>query len=331
MGLIIIGIDEAGYGPLLGPLCVSACAARVDGWSPGEPAPDLWALLDQAVARGPSPRDRRIPLADSKRLKLPNPRAGSPPTRHPLRHLERGVLSILAQGGSVPADDAAFIGACGAAWPLHPAYAGEPTPLPVAWTRGEVGVDANVLASAGVKAGVSFPWLGLCAVAEPDFNRIVRDTGSKSSVTLSAIRDLLSRARAVVREGEHARVVCDRLGGRTDYEAVARELFAEWGVSAVRTLERTTERSRYALDTDAGEVGLVFQAECESAHLPVAAASMAAKYARELAMIRFNRYWCARREGLTPTAGYWQDAKRWLAEADDLLDARDRRDLVRLA
>ena len=47
------------------------------------------------------------------------------------------------------------------------------------------------------------------------------------------------------------------------------------------------------------------------AHLPVALASMTAKYLRELAMLAFNAWWCERVPGLRPTAGYPGDARRF--------------------
>ena len=45
--------------------------------------------------------------------------------------------------------------------------------------------------------------------------------------------------------------------------------------------------------------------------LPVALASMTAKYHRELAMRAFNHFWCERVPDLKPTAGYPLDAKRF--------------------
>jgi hypothetical protein len=48
--------------------------------------------------------------------------------------------------------------------------------------------------------------------------------------------------------------------------------------------------------------------------LPVALASMASKYLRELAMMGLNAFWGARVPGLRPTAGYPQDARRFKAE-----------------
>ena len=49
-------------------------------------------------------------------------------------------------------------------------------------------------------------------------------------------------------------------------------------------------------------------------HLPAALASMASKYLRELAMRAFNDFWRRSVDGLRPTAGYPQDAKRFKAQ-----------------
>ena len=50
--------------------------------------------------------------------------------------------------------------------------------------------------------------------------------------------------------------------------------------------------------------------------MPVALASMAAKYLRELSMQAFNAHWSARIPGLRETAGYPVDAARWRREAE---------------
>lgn len=66
-------------------------------------------------------------------------------------------------------------------------------------------------------------------------------------------------------------------------------------------------------------------------HLPVALASMIAKYVRELAMHRFNRYWSKRMPELKPTAGYTLDARRWLADAAQVITKEERAVMVRRA
>ena len=61
----IVGIDEAGYGPLLGPLVCAATAFR----GPDDCMDaDLWKRLQAGVVRNGSTRSRKVWIADSKTL-----------------------------------------------------------------------------------------------------------------------------------------------------------------------------------------------------------------------------------------------------------------------
>src|SRR5688572_27824110 len=90
--LIYAGIDEAGYGPMIGPLCIACTAFVVPDHDPDTSgACDLWKRLRKAVCRKRSDRRKRIAVDDSKKLKGAN----DGPV-HPLKQLERGVLGFLA-------------------------------------------------------------------------------------------------------------------------------------------------------------------------------------------------------------------------------------------
>ena len=320
--LVLAGIDEAGYGPLLGPLCVASAAFRVHSWSPGEPAPDLWKLLSPAVAPEPGDKRDRIPVADSKRLKLSN----SLKRKHPLTHLERGVLAFLGASGVGVDSDAALFGHLGVEPEPHAWYAGERA-LPLARTSEQLAIDAAQLTRAMEKAGVELLELRCAFVGESAFNETVRRTNSKAETTAQAVGAHLRRiAERYGGDAEATRVVCDRLGGRTDY---ARVLARELNDDGVRALEVGARASRYELP-GAG-VRVTFMPEAETWHLPVALASMVAKLVRELSMARFNAYWGARMPELKPTAGYRQDAHRWLQEAEGGVTPDERRAMVRLA
>ena len=91
-------------------------------------------------------------------------------------------------------------------------------------------------------------------------------------------------------------------------------------------LERTFDRCRFKIIredqtcsayeiSDARRTAVVsFPVNAEEKHLPVALASMAAKYIRELFMEMFNAFWAERVEGLAPTAGYYVDGRRFFGQ-----------------
>lgn len=341
MPLIYAGIDEAGYGPLLGPLCVGTSVFRVDQWSEGESAPDLWKLLAPAVCREARDPKRRIAVDDSKKLKLAN----SSVTKHPLTHLERGVLAFLSalpgEGTPCPATDAAFFAQAGIAIPSESWYAGDPEPCPVSTSADAIGIAANTLRLALGQAGVGLLHLNCQAMGEGTFNELVQAAGTKAAATEAAIVEHLwtiwDRWGAIGAEsGGGVRVVCDRQGGRANYTDMLRRAFP--GVDVLETHQSETQ-SRYELrstgegaaDAKPRHMHILFLVESERHHLPVALASMLAKLTREMLMARFNRHWRARLPELKPTAGYRGDGWRWIEEAKDVLSDADRRAMIRRA
>lgn len=322
--MIYAGIDEAGYGPLLGPLCVGASAFRL-----GEATdfltspPDLWKVLASGVCRKPKDPRRRVAVADSKKLK-----SGG---KQPLVHLERGVLAFL--GGEPPRSDADFLGRIGASCrasvgtPWH----AQPLALPVALTEADVQIAGNLVVGAMAAAGCALDALTVSALEAPAFNALYGELGNKAYVNMSLVFDALRRVD-LLRGDQPAFVAIDRQGGRAHY---TRELEAHVARGArIETLVESNERSAYHI-VRAGEAPLVvvFEVGAEERHLPVALASMAAKYTRELSMRRLNAYFRARIPTLEPTAGYVEDGRRYLAEVKPVLtqESIPERDFVRMA
>ena len=312
-GVIYGGIDESGYGPLLGPLCVGASAFRLpEGTRPlgtdGAPdldALDLWRHLEFAVCRKPKDPRRRIAVADSKKLKS----AG----KQPLVHLERGVLAFAP--GAPHQDDAALFAALGVqtrasrSSPWHAV----PRPLPIVQTADGIAIARNLLARACEDASVQIERLSVSALDAEDFNALYGSLRNKARVNMSLVFGAL-RALDDLRDETPAFVAIDRQGGRASYREELESHVARG--EAVRVLHEDLERSTYEVGN-----GLVvsFEVAAEDRHLPVALASMAAKYVRELSMARLNAYFSAFLPDVAPTAGYVEDGRRYLAEVKPIL------------
>jgi hypothetical protein len=334
MPLVVVGIDEAGLGPLLGPLCVGLSAFRVEEWAEGEPRPDLWKLLSRGVCKEPRDAAGRVAVADSKALKLANSSA----KRHPLTHMERGVLAFAARLAEVPVDsDEILFELLHAELDDTPWYrTGKAVTLPLSANPSLHAIAANLVSGAMADAGVSLLAMRCRVVAEREFNAIIDRTGNKADVSIAALADHLTLALTLAHENPDAaiRVVCDKLGGRDSYAPVLQQLLPGWDC---RIVEQGSQRSRYDLTPPrpellpCGVLRISFQPEAEDAHLPVALASMIAKIVRELAMHRFNLYWQGKMPELKPTAGYRLDARRWLGDANAVLTRQDRDAMIRRA
>ena len=321
--LVYAGIDEAGYGPLLGPLCV-ACSVFVVHDSNGESneLPDLWSVLRYAVCRAGGDGNGRIAVDDSKKVKGPNDGK-----QHPLKRLERGVL-CFAQAAQWPENDQSLLDALGIAVPQRGWYQST-TALPVAHTVDELKIAAGRLSRHLARGGVEFAGLLCEAIDAAEFNQQFSRMKSKAAVNFGAALRLVEKVRLRFR-GQAPHIVIDRQGGRTHY---LEPLRTAWPDAHIAILQESEQLAEYRLTYACGEsMTLTFLPEAESAHLPVALASMAAKYIRELMMLRLNRFFTAHLPDLKPTAGYYGDGQRYIREVEELLPRLriDRHSLVRI-
>jgi len=315
----IVGIDEAGYGPLLGPLVVSAVAFDVPVSIMQElkdPAagPDLWALLRNSIAPKPGRREARLAVADSK--KLHGPKGSS----RGISLLERAALAFLGQDGDPPATLYALLERVAPEaidnLRQYPWYTVSDIALPTRVTRDDLATQSNALRNDLAGTGIRFRGAWSEVLPEGHFNRLVTNTHNKAVVLFGLTVRLIQRVADDLGP-RPLRVWVDRQGGRTGYR---RPLMTAFEDARLEIIEESPERSSYRLTRRPAPWMVRFVQKGESHHLPIALASIYSKYLRELLMGCFNQYWSMHVKDLRPTGGYYQDGQRFLADIDEAVN-----------
>lgn len=323
---VLAGVDEAGLGPLLGPLTL--------GYSvfvcPRE-ARDLWSALDGAVSRDAGDDPRRFGVLDSKKLFNRTPRGesrleatalGFLALLDPARNVDRSARDLVC---ARPVELAPAL----ADLELHPWFARLAPSLPCVHDAKLLELRVERLARCMRKAGVRLADAGVRVVPEAALNRSFRETRNKAT---SCWRECAAVLRYLWERHAEAglRCVVDRQGGRSHYGGVLARAFPEASVELVREIEGLSEYRVYERE-GARRMKLVFAERGERRSFAVALASCLAKYTRETCMRAFNAHFATLEPDLKPTAGYTTDGRRWLADAAAMLERSgiDRGVLVR--
>ncbi|HMF11301.1 MAG TPA: hypothetical protein VKE94_03320 [Gemmataceae bacterium] len=296
-------MDEAGYGPNLGPFVMTAAACRV---SPRRANADLWDVLRAAVRRAGEPEDERLLVEDSKLVYSPTRGLLDLETSTLVvtRHLFPEPVPSLAEcldrlsPGARDALGAEF-------W-----YVGDSgLPLVAEWPGVEAA--ASRFRDSCTRQHLEWGPVQSVVVCSSDFNALTDKWGTKAAVLSHCLSALVGRLRATLAGDESVCFFIDKHGGRNYYAATLQHAVPD---AMVVAREESAGRSTYLALGLEREVRFTFQPRADAEHFCVAAASMVSKYLRELLMHEFNRFWQKHVPDVKPTAGYPSDAGRFLKD-----------------
>ncbi len=300
----LAGLDEAGLGPVLGPLVVAGAALS------GPRGADPWKLLQAHVSRDRHEKGR-VRVADSKKVHQ---------GVHGFARLEATVLTFWgAAHGRLPATLAEWLTALGVdvvRLQICPWYRDLALPLPHAQPRPGIELHAHLLRRAMDAAGVAITQFAARPVDVDEWNEWIDVTDNKSRAHFRAYAEVLELLLKGVPGGAH--VVADRCGGIAHYVPSLRRA---WPTAVVHVLEEGNAVSRYGIETRNGSVQVTFATGGEQRAFPTALSSCIAKYLRELMVLLLNRWFRDRLPGLVPTAGYYVDGHRFLTDVAPVVAA----------
>jgi len=326
-------MDEAGYGPNLGPLVITATVWQV----PGDPRKtDFWASLESVVSQSAAKDADSIHVADSKEVYSPS--RGIQPLERSIQTLfgltpqntssyrslcdwlmasefvrsPSGEFPELLQrppakpaNDAQPANDVVDLALAPSFLDVEPWFEQADLALPVSNKQCEVELPSGRLKSACDEAGIRLVGISSDIVLTERFNS-VSDFYQSKGAALS--RFTLGLLRSVWDPGseEPTLIIGDKHGGRSRYDELIDE---QLDGQMIFRLQEGRQKSRYRV----GASEINFQTKAEE-HFPVAVASMVCKYVRELSMDLFNGFWKQHLPEIKPTKGYPQDAKRFRKE-----------------
>lgn len=309
---LVIGTDEAGYGPSLGPLVITASA-----WDCPNRELDLYETLAEIVSASPKFANsgagrQRLLIADSKVAC----RSGA------IGGLEKTVLLLLetvyGQRPETLADLVAMVmpNASKDFLEKHFWLKGRVVDLPLASTdlsgekhaelgsRFRAACQQNAIRLTDIRSTILLP---------PEFNVGVIERGNKA--TLLSEQTLRLATELMEGRSDDTLIECDKHGGRSYYSELITGTLTD---APVAIIKESRQQSVYQWSLPNRECEVRFTAKGEG-QLPVALASMVSKYVREVFMVAWNDYWSIHVPNIKPTKGYPQDAKRFLGEIKEVV------------
>jgi hypothetical protein len=304
-----VGIDEAGYGPNLGPMVMTAVIAESPSLSAREGSAraslDFWNDLAATVDRAGGDPDR-VWIDDSKAIH----QGGKGRDRLEIACMA-AVHAIKEELPTCLGDLVEILGA-GSLTDIELARWSDPANTDRAWppTAARDALDRLVARTPFIPAVATWRIAAVISVivGPARFNGGLEVHGSKAGVHFEAFDRLLQQVWHRAGDGRTTFVTGDKHGGRHYYMRPLSEAFSDaW-------IDRGDERpdlSQYTIRDRNRRLELRLMPRADQSDGLVALASIVSKTVRELWMDVFNAYWRRRIPDLRPTAGYPSDAGRF--------------------
>jgi len=304
-----VGIDEAGYGPNLGPMVMTAVVAESTGPDDDEAGSrrslDFWGDLAATVDRAGGDPDR-LWVDDSKaiwrggkgrdRLELAC-LAAVHAARRELPGCLGELIAVLGAGTLVDVELAPWIEADN-----------EGMSRPLVSSRATLVQSLARRPFVPTVAAWRIAAVASVVVGPAQFNDGLTVHGSKAAVHYLAFDRLLQLIWERAADGERTFVLGDKHGGRHFY---LQSLYQSFPEAWIDRGPEGPDLSQYTIRENGRKIEVRLVPRADQSDGLVALASMVSKAVRELWMDVFNAYWHARVPELRPTAGYPTDAARF--------------------
>jgi ribonuclease HII len=300
---VLAGIDEAGYGPILGPLVVSASAFSIHD---SLLKADLWYHLRKSIAIKKKHLAGRLLITDSKKAYS---RAVG------IRHIQRTTLAVLRCLGTEPTDLNSLLTFlspdCPQRLKTYPWYYSPDTVgIPLDYDSVDIKIASEVFSADMAGQGISLLGIQSHCLDVAYYNKLVAAVKNKASVLFSTTAALIKSIWDNCRD-ENIQVIVDRQGGRSRYRKNLQRMFSDLELAVINESQNS---SSYELKNTDRKMRIHFVIRADQRYMPVCLASMVSKYLRELLVARINSYFLSRHRQLKPTAGYFKDGRRFITD-----------------
>lgn len=300
MSFYLVGVDEAGYGPQLGPLVVSAVIFELSDTffinkSPIPQTISLWETLSNIISNRKEKSDK-LTVCDSKKLYQPS---------RGIKELEKTTLAF--------------------SWLINHNYFYNELVLPISAPKSEIDNLSQILRKELKRNSIRFCDAKIRIVESSEFNKGIEYYQNKADFLWAISSQLIKSCIDKYHSDNMIFIRAGKQGGRTYYGPYLNKLFPD---KNIQTIEQKFDNSSYIIFSNqnrilTSRIGVSFIKDGDATDFVIALASIFSKYFRELSMIRFNRFFQSFISFLKPTSGYYVDSKRFIKRIMPIINKFD--------